>query len=63
MNKRIVAASLWLFAGWYAGAALAVFAGLPDVLGLVPGVALAGLVAGDPLHRIWRPTRPADGRS
>jgi hypothetical protein len=53
MNKRILAASLWLFAGWYIGAAVAMFVGLPEGAGLLPGVVMAGFIAADPLHRLW----------
>jgi hypothetical protein len=63
MNKRILAASLWLFAGWHAGAVLAAFVGLPEAAGVVPGIAIAAFVAGDPLHRIWTPTRPIADRT
>ncbi|MEX0710417.1 MAG: hypothetical protein WD116_04350 [Chloroflexota bacterium] len=63
MNKRILAASLWLFAGWYIGAAVAVFVGLPELIGLIPGLAMAGLVAADPTRRLWTPTAELDYRS
>jgi Na+/H+ antiporter NhaC len=57
MNKRILAASLWLFAGWYVGTAIAVFLGLPEVVGLLPGIAMAAFVAADPMRRLWTPAR------
>jgi Na+/H+ antiporter NhaC len=60
MNKRILAASLWLFAGWYVGAAVAVFLGLPELVGLLTGVAMAAFVASDPMQRLWTPTRASD---
>jgi hypothetical protein len=53
MNKRILAASLWLFAGWYVGAAVAMFVGLPEGAGLLPGVVMAAFIAADPLQRLW----------
>ena len=33
MSKRILAAFLWFFAGWYLGAFIAFLVGVPDVLG------------------------------
>jgi len=58
MSKRIVAAFLWFYAGWYAGSVLAFGFGVPELLGLVLGVASAWLMAGDPLGIIW--TRSAE---
>lgn len=57
MTKRIAAALLWFYAGWYAGAILAEFLGLSPVLGPLIGAAAAGLIAGDPRRIIWK--RPA----
>ena len=57
MTKRILAALLWFYAGWYAGAILAEFLGLSPVLGPLIGAAAAGLIAGDPRRIIWK--RPA----
>lgn len=54
MTKRIVAALLWFYAGWYAGAILAEFLGLSPVLGPLIGAAAAGLIAGDPRRIIWK---------
>jgi hypothetical protein len=53
MNKRILAAVLWFFAGWYGWAILAEFLGMTAFLGPVIGAAAAMLVAGDPFHAIW----------
>jgi len=51
--KRVLAALLWFYAGWYAGAAIAFTLALPDLLGPVLGVAAAVLVAGDPRGIFW----------
>jgi hypothetical protein len=61
MKKRILATFLWFFAGWYAGAFLAEFLGVSQLLGPIIGMAAAGLVAGDPRRIIWtsRPAVPA----
>jgi hypothetical protein len=58
-RKRIAAAILWFFAGWYAAAFAAFLLGAPDVLGPIVGAALAAIFAGDPLGRIWSPREPA----
>jgi hypothetical protein len=60
MKKRTLAGSLWLFAGWYVGAAVAVSLGLPESVGLLPGLAMAGVIAGDPMGRLWRQVTPAN---
>jgi hypothetical protein len=56
-TKRILAAALWLFAGWYVGTGVVVYLGLPELVGPLTGIGLAAVVAGDPLHRFW--TTPA----
>jgi hypothetical protein len=53
MTKRNVAAVLWFAAGWSGGGLLAGLIGLPTVLGLIPGIALAILVRWDPTGAIW----------
>lgn len=53
MSKRILAAVLWFFAGWYLGAFIAFTIGVPDLLGPILGVASAAVFAGDPLGVIW----------
>jgi acyl-homoserine lactone acylase PvdQ len=63
MGKRIVAAVLWVLAGWYAGALAVEVASVPWVVAPLLGVTCAVLVAGDPLHRIWTTPRPAPQRS
>ena len=55
MTKRVVAAMLWFYAGWYAGALLADFLGVSPLLGPLIGAAAAGLIAGDPRRIIWKP--------
>ena len=57
MTKRVVAAFLWFYTGWYAGAMLAAFVGISPIVGPIVGAAAAGLFVGDPLRIIW--TRPA----
>ena len=54
MKKRILAAFLWFYAGWYGGALLANFTGVNPVLGPILGAAVAALVVGDPRRIIWK---------
>ena len=55
--KRYGAAALWLYAAWYAGSAISMFMGAPDVLGPALGLS-AGLIVGlDPRHLIWNRSR------
>ena len=58
MTKRVLAAMLWFYAGWYAGAMLAEVFGISALLGPIIGAAAAGLVVGDPRRIIWT-THPA----
>jgi hypothetical protein len=53
VRKRILAAILWLFAGWYLGNLAAFQFGLPDLFGPVLGTIAAVVVAGDPLGLLW----------
>ena len=53
MKKRVAAAMLWFYVTWYAWAILAQAAGFPVLAGPVLGAAVAALIAGDPMHRIW----------
>jgi hypothetical protein len=53
MKKRIAAAFIWFYAGWYAGALIAVLLGISPALGPIVGVAAAGLFVGDPRRIIW----------
>lgn len=56
--KRTVAALLWFYVGWTAGAFVDFVAGLSGVtigpgLGVVLGMSAAALMAGDPRRLIW----------
>jgi hypothetical protein len=53
MSKRILAAFLWFYTGWYAGAMLADVLSLNPALGPILGAAAAGLIVGDPRRLIW----------
>jgi hypothetical protein len=53
MTKRVVAAFLWFYTGWYAGAMIAAFVGISPVVGPIIGVAAAGLVVVDPRRMFW----------
>jgi hypothetical protein len=53
MLKRVLAAFLWFYAGWYGGNILADFLGVSLMLGPIIGAAAAALVAGDPRRIIW----------
>lgn len=63
MKKRILAAFLWFYTGWYAGALLAELFGVNPALGPIIGAAAAALIVGDPRRVIWttRPPRSAPG--
>jgi hypothetical protein len=54
MKKRVLAAFLWFYAGWYAGALVADFLGVSAVLGPILGAAAAAIVVGDPRGLIWK---------
>ena len=54
MTKRIVAAFLWFYTGWYAGAMLAEILSVSPALGPIIGAAAAGLIVGDPRGMIWK---------
>jgi hypothetical protein len=56
MSKRVLAAFLWLVAGWYIGSSVALVFGLPELLGPILGIAAAGFFGGDPFGMIWRQT-------
>jgi len=53
MTKRVVAAVLWFFAMWYAGALVAFVLGLSPALGPILGTASAAIVGVDPRRVIW----------
>jgi hypothetical protein len=58
MKKRVLAAVLWFYAGWYAGAIVADFLGIAPMFGPVLGAAAAALIAGDPRGIIWTKRSP-----
>ncbi len=60
MTKRIAAALLWFFAGWYLWAFIATFGDVTPLWGPVVGATLASIFAGDPMHRIWTPRVSTD---
>lgn len=60
MVKRIAVAFLWFFASWYTWAVIASVGGLTPFWGPVLGATLAGILAGDPMHRIWKPRVSSD---
>ena len=51
--KRIAAAPLWFFVGWYVGSAVAWAFGLGAFLAPMTALVLAGLVVVDPRGIIW----------
>ncbi|MGH2475310.1 MAG: hypothetical protein ACRDIL_08580 [Candidatus Limnocylindrales bacterium] len=53
MKKRIVAAFLWFYVGWYAGALVADIIHISPVLGPLMGAVAAALIVGDPRRIIW----------
>ena len=57
MKKRIAAAFLWFYCGWYGGALLADFIGISPLLGPILGAAVAALIVGDPRRIIWSADR------
>lgn len=44
MNKHVVSAALWVYVGWYAGSLLADLFEASALIGLMPGMAIAGIV-------------------
>ena len=59
MKKRVFAAFLWFYTGWYAGAILANIVGVSPVLGPMIGAVTAALIVGDPRRIIWKATSSA----
>ncbi len=57
-TKRLLAAVLWFFTGWYAWNFLAMAAGLPPMLGPIVGIALATAITWLPAQR-WSVAAPA----
>jgi hypothetical protein len=60
MKKRILAAFLWFYAGWYLGAIIAEFVHISPLFGPLLGAVAAALVAGDPRHIIWKAKTAVD---
>ena len=63
MTKRILAAFLWFYTGWYAGAMIAELVGIRPVFGPLLGATAAALIAGDPRRLIWKRPAPATVRA
>jgi hypothetical protein len=63
MSKRILAAILWFYCGWYAGAMAAELLGISPLLGPILGATAAALVAGDPRRIIWKRSQPVAATS
>ena len=53
MTKRLTSLALWFYAGWAAGALIALVFGLSEALGPIIGAAAAAIFAGDPRRIIW----------
>jgi hypothetical protein len=53
MYKRVVAAGLWFYATWTAGAVLAMALHLDAILGPILAIATTAIVAVDPRRVIW----------
>jgi hypothetical protein len=53
MNRRNFASLLWFLVGWSGGGLLVGVMGLPAILALVPGIALAILVRLAPAEFLW----------
>ena len=53
MKKRIAAAVLWFYAGWFLGSLVAFAMGLTPLLAPMVATAVATIVAGDPRRLIW----------
>jgi hypothetical protein len=63
MVKRVGSSVLWFVSIGWGMNLLAVFAGLPELPGLVGAAALATFVGVDPLHLFWAPLVIADRRN
>ena len=55
MKRRILAAVMWFYAWWYAGAIIADVFHLSPMLGPIMGAAAAALFVGDPRKIVWSP--------
>jgi hypothetical protein len=54
-KKRVLAAVLWFYAGWYAGDMIASALGLGPAFGLIVATAASALITIDPRRVIWSP--------
>ena len=52
-TKRVLAAVLWFYAGWYAGDVIASFLSVGPALGLILGTASSAIVTVDPRRVFW----------
>jgi len=52
-KKRVLAAVLWFYAGWYAGDMIASALGLGPVFGLILATTASALITIDPRRAIW----------
>lgn len=57
MKKRIAAAVLWFYTGWFVGAFLAFALNITPALSPILATAAAAIIAGDPRRIIW--SRPS----
>jgi hypothetical protein len=53
MSKRVFAAILWFYTGWYAGAFITAYLGVSPLIGPILGAAAASLFVGYPRRIIW----------
>ena len=53
MKRRLLAAFLWFYTWWYAGAMIADIMRVSPALGPIVGAAAAMLFVGDPRRVIW----------
>lgn len=63
MNKRVVSALLWFYAGWTFGALVALALGLNSILGPIVGTVATILFVADPRRIIWTLGEPARSSS
>jgi hypothetical protein len=63
MAKRALITFLWFYSFWYLGNTIALYLGLPDILGPILGIAAGTLVAIDPRRIIWTVGSSRDAES
>ncbi len=63
MNKRVLSAVLWFFAGWYVANFVAAIFGVSFLLGPLVGTVAAALIGGDPFGVIWSSSRAFSGEA